>query len=41
MPPEEKLKKYFGIKIDRKLFEDAMDVVGSRIKELLKLAKEE
>jgi oligoendopeptidase F len=40
MPPEEKLKKYFGIKIDRKLFEDAMDVVGSRIKELLKLAKD-
>ena len=40
MPPEEKLKKYFGIKIDRKLFEDAMDVVASRIKELHKLAKE-
>ena len=38
MPPEEKLKKYFGIKIDRKLFEDAMDVVGLRIKELHKLA---
>ena len=41
MPPEEKLKKYFGIKIDRQLFEDAMDVVESRIQELHKLAKGE
>lgn len=41
MPPEEKLKEYFGIKIDRQLFEDAMDVVESRIQELYKLAKEE
>lgn len=37
MPPEEKLKKYFGIKINRQLFEDAMDVVESRIQELNKL----
>jgi oligoendopeptidase F len=41
IPPEEKLKKYLGIKIDRQLFEDAMDVVESRIQELRKLAKEE
>ncbi len=37
MPPEEKLKKYFGIEINKKLFEDAMDVVQLRIKELNKL----
>ncbi|KKH48371.1 M3 family oligoendopeptidase [Methanosarcina sp. 1.H.A.2.2] len=37
MPPEEKLKKYFGIEINRQLFEDAMDVVELRIKELNKL----
>ncbi len=37
MPPEEKLKKYFGIEINKKLFEDAMDIVQSRIKELNKL----
>lgn len=41
MPPEEKLKEYFGIKIDRQLFEDAMDVVELRIQELYKLAREE
>ncbi|WP_292391127.1 M3 family oligoendopeptidase [Methanosarcina sp. UBA5] len=41
MRPEEKLKEYFGIKIDRQLFEDAMDVVELRIRELYKLAKEE
>ncbi len=41
MPPEEKLKEYFGIKIDRQLFEDAMDVAESRIQELYKLAKGE
>lgn len=40
-PPEEKLKEYFGIEIDRQLFEDAMDVVELRIQELYKLAKEE
>ncbi len=34
MPPEEKLKKYFGIEINRQLFEDAMDVVELRIQEL-------
>lgn len=41
MPPEEKLRKHFGIEINRQLFEDAMDVVESRIKELHKLAEEE
>jgi len=40
-PPEEKLKEYFGIKIDRQLFEDAMDVVELRIQELYQLEKEE
>ncbi len=40
MPPEEKLKKYFGIEINRQLFEDAMDVVQLRIQELNKLEKE-
>ena len=39
MPPEEKLKKYFGIEINRQLFEDAMDVVQLRIQELNKLEK--
>jgi oligoendopeptidase F len=37
MQPGEKLKKYFGIEINRKLFEDAMDVVQLRIQELNKL----
>jgi oligoendopeptidase F len=37
MPPEEKLKKYLGIEINRQLFEDAMDVVELRIQELNKL----
>ncbi len=41
MPPEAKLKKYFGIEINRQLFEDAMDIVELRIQELHKLAKEE
>jgi oligoendopeptidase F len=40
MPPEEKLKKYFGIEINRQLFEDAMSVVQLRIQELNKLEKE-
>ncbi|MGE5457545.1 MAG: M3 family oligoendopeptidase [Methanococcaceae archaeon] len=40
LPPEEKLKKYFGIEINRQLFEDAMDVVELRIQELNKLEKE-
>ncbi len=39
MPPEEKLKKYFGIKINRQLFEDAMDVVKLRIQELNNLER--
>jgi oligoendopeptidase F len=34
MTPEEKLKKYFGIEINRQLFEDAMDVVELRIQQL-------
>ncbi|WP_048129075.1 M3 family oligoendopeptidase [Methanosarcina lacustris] len=37
LPPEEKLKKYFGVEINRQLFEDAMDVVELRIQELNKL----
>lgn len=40
IPPEEKLKKYFGIEINRQLFEDAMDVVESRIQELNELDRE-
>lgn len=40
MPPEEKLKKCFGIEINRQLFEDAMDVVQMRIQELNKLENE-
>ena len=32
--PAEKLKKYFGLDINRKLFEDAMDVVSLRISQL-------
>lgn len=32
--PAEKLKKYFGLDINRKLFEDAMDVVKLRIGQL-------
>lgn len=39
MPPEEKLNKYFGIKINRQLFEDAMNIVELRIQELNKLEK--
>ena len=37
MQPEEKLKKYFRIEINRQLFEDAMDIVQLRIQELNKL----
>ncbi|HEY3362175.1 MAG TPA: M3 family oligoendopeptidase [Methanosarcina sp.] len=40
MEPEEKLKKYFWIEINRQLFEDAMDVVELRIQELNKLETE-
>jgi oligoendopeptidase F len=41
IPPEEKLKKYFGIEINRQLFEDAMDVVELRIQQLEELDSEE
>ena len=37
LQPEEKLKKYFGIEINRQLFEDAMDIVQLRIQELNQL----
>ncbi|WP_410509546.1 M3 family oligoendopeptidase [Methanosarcina hadiensis] len=37
MIPEEKLKRYFGIEINRQLFENATGVVESRIKELKEL----
>ena len=39
IPPEEKLKKYFGIEINKQLFEDAMDIVEIRIQELNELEK--
>ncbi|MDD3248310.1 MAG: M3 family oligoendopeptidase [Methanosarcina sp.] len=39
LTPEEKLKKYFGIEINRQLFEDAMDVVELRIRQLEVLDK--
>ncbi|MPM53465.1 Oligoendopeptidase F, plasmid [bioreactor metagenome] len=35
--PEEKLKKYFRIEINRQLFEDAMNVVEMRIRQLEEL----
>ena len=35
--PPEKLKQYFGIEVNRQLFEDAMDVVELRIDELNEL----
>lgn len=41
MTPPEKLKKYFGIEINRKLFEDAMDMVKLRVNELVELGKSE
>jgi len=37
MTPPEKLRKFFGIEIDRKLFEDAMDVVQMRVLQLQEL----
>ena len=40
IPPEEKLKKYFGIEINSQLFEDAIDVVELRIQELNNLESE-
>ena len=39
MTPPEKLKRFFGIEIDRKLFEDAMDVVQMRVLQLEELGK--
>lgn len=41
MTPPEKLRKYFGLEINRKLFEDAMDMVKLRVKELEDLDKGE
>ena len=37
MTPPEKLEKYFGIEINRTLFEDAMDVVEMRVNQLQEL----
>jgi oligoendopeptidase F len=34
MTPPEKLRKFFGIEIDEKLFEDAMDVALMRVQQL-------
>ncbi len=39
MTPPEKLKKYFGLEINRKLFEDAMDIVKLRVDQLEDLDK--
>jgi oligoendopeptidase F len=39
MTPPEKLNRFFGIEIDRKLFEDAMDVVQMRVLQLEELEK--
>ncbi len=39
MTPSEKLKKYFGLEINRKLFEDAMDIVKRRVNHLENLDK--
>ncbi len=39
MTPPEKLKKYFGLEINRKLFEDAMDIVKLRVNQLEQLDK--
>jgi oligoendopeptidase F len=41
MTPPEKLKKYFGLEINRKLFEDAMDMVKLRADQLEDLDKGE
>jgi oligoendopeptidase F len=40
MTPPEKLKKYFGLEINRKLFEDAMDIVKLRVNQLEELNNE-
>lgn len=37
MTPPDKLKGFFGIEIDRRLFEDAMDVVEKRVEQLQQL----
>lgn len=37
LTPKEKLKKYFNIDINRKLFEDAMDIVEQRINRLVEI----
>lgn len=37
MAPDEKLRRYFGLEINRKLFEDAMDVVKLRVGQLEEL----
>ncbi len=39
MTPSEKMKKYFGMEINRKLFEDAMDMVNLRVQQLVDLEK--
>jgi oligoendopeptidase F len=39
MTPPQKLQKFFGIEIERKLFEDAMDVVQMRVLQLQELEK--
>lgn len=39
MTPPEKLRKYFGIEINRDLFEEAMDMVDMRVKQLEELEK--
>ncbi len=40
MTPPEKLKKYFGLEINKKLFENAMDIVKLRVDQLEDLDKE-
>jgi oligoendopeptidase F len=40
MTPPEKLKKYFGLEINRQLFEDAMDIVKLRVNQLEDLDKD-
>jgi len=39
MTPPEKLKKFFGIEINRELFEDAMDIVEMRSHQLQELER--
>ncbi len=39
MTPPKKLKEFFGLEINRKLFEDAMDIVSFRVKQLEDLEK--